>query len=295
MGGVVSPHPLPSEREPRRMKRSAGVLSVAVAAAVALCGCGASGTPLHNVSGAVSKTLAVTWARYELALEQPHVFAAPITVQGGRGAYDFRTGLGYEFFQLQLRHRSYETLYYDLGPATLLVAPSPAPAGALPAGKTWISAPLTRRASDRALAAQAEGLAPALLLDEVTWGAQGASSAGTHVVESVPMAEYRVSVDLATALSAAKRARRPAVAAAIEQELHASTSGRVSILVWVNGPGYVGKIQSKVPGAGIGTASFLFSSFTKPYTGTEPPASQIVPLATLARGGQSLWRIATGS
>jgi hypothetical protein len=276
------------------MKRSAGVLSVAVAAAVALCGCGASGTPLHKVSGAVSKTLAVTWARYELALEQPHLFAAPITVQGGRAAYDFRTGLGYEFLQLQ-RHRSHQTLFGDLGPTTFLLAPSPAPAGVLPAGKTWISVPLARRAGDRVLAAQAEGLAPALLLDEVAWGARGVSSVGTHVVESVPMAEYRVSVDLATALSAARRARRGAIAAAIEQELHASPSGRVSIVVWVSGPGYIGKVESQVPGSGLGTVSFLFSSFTRPYTGTMPPASQIAPLALLERGGQSLWRIATGS
>ncbi len=109
------------------------------------------------------------------------------------------------------------------------------------------------------------------------------------------MAEYRVSVDLATALSAARRARRGAIAAAIEQELHASPSGRLSIVVWVSGPGYVGKIKSEVPGSGLGTVSFLFSSFTRPYTGTVPPASQIVPLASLERGGHSLWGIATGS
>jgi hypothetical protein len=294
VGGIVSPHPLPSEREPRRMKRSAGVLSVAVAAAVALCGCGASGTPLHKVSGAVSKTLAVTWARYEIALERPRLFAAPIVVQGGRAAYDFRTGLGYEFLQLQLRHRSYQTLYCDLEPATFLLAPSPAPDGVLPAGKTWISVPLTGAAADRVLAAQAEGLAPVLLLDEVAWGAQGASSAGTRVVENVPMNEYRVSVNLTTALSAARKARRGSIAAAIEQELHASPSRRVSIVVWVSGPGYIGKVESQVPGSGLGTVSFSFSSFTRPYTGTRPPASQIARLASLERGGQSLWRIATG-
>jgi hypothetical protein len=277
------------------MKRPASVLIAVVVAAVALCGCGATGTPLRKVNVAVSKTLAVTWARYELALERPHLFAAPIAVQGGRAAYDFRTGLGYEFLQLQLRNRSYQTLFGDLEPATFLLAPSPAPAGVLPEGKGWISAPLAGSGADRVLAAQAEGLAPVLPLDELAWGARGASSAGTQVVENVPMAEYRVSVDLAAALAAARRERRGAIAAAIEQELRASASGRLPITVWVSGPGYVGKIESKVPGSGLGTVSLLFSSFTRPYTGTVPPASQVVPLTLLERPGHSVWEIATSA
>jgi hypothetical protein len=277
------------------MKRSVSALTVAAAVAVMLCGCGTSGTPLHKVNAAVNKTLAVTWARYALALKQQHLFASPIVAQGGRAAYDFRTRSGYEFLQLQLRHRSSQTLFGDLTPTTFLVAPSPAPAGVLPAGKAWISVPLTRAAASRMLAAQAEGLAPAFLLDEVAWGARAASSEGTDVVESVPMEKYRVSVDLVPALSAARKARRVAEAAAIEEELHASNSRRVPISVWVSGPGYVGKIESKVPGSGLGTVSFVFSSYTKPYTGAVPPASQIVPLASLKRGGHSLWDIATGS
>jgi hypothetical protein len=277
------------------MRKFATVVSVSVFAAVVLSGCGASGPPLHRVSGAVRKTLAVTWARYELALDRPHLLAAPIVVQGGRAAYDFRTSLGYEFLQLQLRKRSYQTLFCDLEPTTLLVAPSPAPTGVLPAGRGWISAPLTTSAADHALAEQAEGLAPALLLDEIAWGARTASSAGTKVVESVPMAEYRVSVNLAGALAGARRARRGAIVDAIEQELRATPSGRVSIAVWVNGPGYVGRIASAVPGSGLGTTTFLFSSFSTPYTGTLPPASQVVPLASLERGGRSLWAISTGS
>jgi hypothetical protein len=277
------------------MKRSGSACIVLVVAAVALCGCGASGDPLREVRGAVSKTLAVSWARYEVALERPQLFAAPIAVQGGRAAYDFRTGLGYEFLQLRLRAGSTQTLFCDFQPAMFLLAPSPAPAGALPAGKIWISVPLTGPGADHGFAAQAEGLAPVLSLDEIAWGARSASSVGTRVVENVPMQEYRVSVVLARALSAARRARNPGIAAAIQQEIDADPSGRVSIVVWVSGPGYVGKIESEVPGSRIGTASFWFLSFTTPYTGTGPPASQIVPLASLARGARSLWTIATGS
>jgi hypothetical protein len=84
---------------------------------------------LREVTGAVSKTLAVSWVRYEVALERPQLFTAPIAVRGGRAPYDFRTGPGYEFLQLRLRAGSYQTLSCDFQPATFLLAPSPAPAG----------------------------------------------------------------------------------------------------------------------------------------------------------------------
>jgi hypothetical protein len=277
------------------MKRSASALVVAVAVAAGLCGCGASRTPLHGVNTAVRRTLAVTWLRYELSLERPSLFKAPLSVQGGRAAYDVKTGRGYAFLQLQLPNGGYQILFCDLEPMTFLLAPSPAPAGVLPAGKSWISAPLSTPTADHTLAAQAEGLAPALLLDEVAWGARSASSLGTQVVEAVPMAEYRVSVGLAPALAAARRARQGGIAAAIEEELHASRSKRLEIAVWLSGPGYVGKIAADLPGSGLGTTSFLFSSFTRPYTGTVPPASQVVPQAALMRGNESVWAIATGS
>jgi len=277
------------------MRRPASALAAVAIVAAALSGCGSSGTPLHRVNSAVGRTAASTWVRYELSLQRPHLFSPSIAVQGGRGAYDFKTGLGYLFLQLKLPSSGYQTLFGDLEPATFLLAPSPAPAGVLPPGRNWISAPLSSSATDQGLSAQAEGLAPALLLDEIAWGVQHASAAGTHVVETVPMAEYRVTVNLATALTAAKRRRQAGVAAAIEQELHTDPSGSLTILVWVNGPGYVGKIESDIPGSKLGTTSFLFSSFTRPYTGTLPPASAVVRLASLAGGSKSVWTIATNS
>jgi hypothetical protein len=48
-----------------------------------------------------------------------------------------------------LRAGSYQTLFCDFQPATFLLAPSPAPPGALPAGKIWISAFLVSRPSQR--------------------------------------------------------------------------------------------------------------------------------------------------
>ena len=110
------------------------------------------------------------------------------------------------------------------------------------------------------------------------------------------MAEYRVQVNLTAALAAAKtRRQEEGMAAAIEHELQTSKSAMLAIVVLVSGPGYVGKIAADLPGSGLGTTSLLFLSFTRPYTGTVPPASQVVPLAALRRGGESVWAVATNS
>jgi hypothetical protein len=277
------------------LTRSAGASVVAALLAVALGGCGASGDQTQQVSRAVSRTLAVQWARYEIALQRPTLFASPIAVLGGRAANDFRTGRDYAFIQLRLGTGSYQTIFIDVEPTMLLLSPSPAPAGALPADAGWISVRLIGRGAERSVAAQAEGLTPVLALEEVRWGALSVSSLGGQVLENVPMDEYRVSVSLARALSAARSAGRAAIAAAIGQELAASQSGRVSILVWVSGPGYVGKIAAAVPGSGLGSASFWFLSYTKPYTGTAPPSAQVASLASLAHNRRSPWAIVTGS
>jgi len=65
--------------------------------------------------------------------------------------------------------------------------------------------------------------------------------------------------------------------------------------VWVNGPGFVGRIDEPIPGSRLGTVSLVFTSFTRPYTGTLPPSAQIVPLASLSPGDRSVWAVATGS
>ena len=85
------------------------------------------------------------------------------------------------------------------------------------------------------------------------------------------------------------------VAAAIAGELRAADSSRLSLLVWVNGPGFVGRIDQVVPGSGLGTVSLVFSSFTLRYTGTLPPSSQVVALPSLSPGDRSIWAVATGS
>src|SRR5581483_2354213 len=151
--------------------------------------------------------------------------------------------LAYEVLDLQERGGGPRLLWLDLTPTAFLVDPDPPPAGTLPAGKIWISAGYS---GANAAAAQAEGLAAELPLDEIAWSARTATRIRTSVVGHVPMAEYRVVVDLAQALSAARAAHRPAIAAAIAGEMRAGAS-RLSLLVWVNGPGFVGRIDENVP------------------------------------------------
>lgn len=266
--------------------------------AILLGGCGSSGDPSRQVLDAAGKTLALPGVAYTATFERPRLFGRSIRVLGGNAVYDLQDGIGYEALSLRAHGGSAQTLYFDFLPAGFDVAPAPAPPGALPAGKSWISVtfprPPTAGASGR-LAAQATGLAPELALDEIAWGGRSASSLGSTVVGHVPMAGYSVSVDLAEALSAARRAGRPALAAAIASELAATPSGRISLKVWVNGPGYVARIQAPVPGSGLGTASFSFTGFTATFEHSRPLASQTTSVAALAHPSRSLWATVTGS
>ena len=260
--------------------------------AFALAGCGATGNPGDRVAGAAKKTLGLHWVRYNLTFERPRLFDPSIRIVGGRAAYNLDARLGYAFLDLQKQGGSSQTLWFDLTPTSLLVDPEPPPDGVLPPGLVWISAPL---AGAETLAAQAEALGPELPLDEVVWGAQSVTHVGTTVEGHIPTDEYRVTVDLRKAQAAAERAHLDAIAAAIGSELHASASPRLSLRVWVNGPGYVSRIDQVVPGATLGTVSLAFTNFRLRYTGTLPPSAQTVPLAGLSTGGRSLWALATGS
>ena len=266
-----------------------------VTAALLLSACGSTSDPAGKVVGAAQKTATLSWVRYQIRFTRPHLFPPTVGVTGARGAYDFRTGLDYAFIAVQRRGDGSENVFVDSSRSELAVAPVPAPAGVLPAGKAWISAPLRSRQTAGALAAQVAGLGPRLAVDELRWGTRTASSLGTRAVGHVPMNEYRVSIDLAKAYSAATRHRDLAVAAAIRRELHASGSGRLKIDVWVNGPGYVAQIFERVPGSELGGTSLSISSFTEPYTGAFASPSETVSLAALSPGKRSVWAIATGS
>jgi hypothetical protein len=267
------------------------LLAFAVLAFV-VAGCGASADPRGQVLGAARKTLAQRWVRYELTFETPRLFAPSVTIMGGRGAFEFKTRLGYGFLDLQKQNGGSPVLWFDVTPTALLADPEPAPPGVLPPGKVWISVPLS---AGGAVAEQAGGLAPELPLAEIAWGTRAATHVGSSVVGHVPMDEYRVTVDLTKALVAATKAGLGSVAAAIDGELRAARSATVAMSVWVNGPGFVGRIDQAIPGSRLGTVSVVFTSFTRRYTGTLPQSAQIVPLASLGAGDRSVWAVTTGS
>jgi hypothetical protein len=106
------------------------------------------------------------------------------------------------------------------------------------------------------------------------------------------MNRYRVSIDLSKALAAAQRHHRTAIASAIASELRAAPSGKKAIELWVTGPGHVGKIVTSMPGTGLGTATFRFSSFNSRFKRVVPPPSRTVPLASITTPtSRNLWAL----
>ncbi len=264
------------------------------ALSVALTGCGDPAHPLRQVTHAAGKTLSLPGVGYTVTFARPTLFGRSVRLLGGKAVYDLRSGIGYQALGLRLKDGSARTLFLDFLPTAFLIAPVPSPSGILPAGKSWISVsfgPNSPRSYD-SLAAQAAGLAPELALDEVAWGARSVVSTGSSVLGHVPTSEYLVSVDLAKALSAARKGGRPGPAAAIADQLRAAPSGRIMLKVWVNGPGYVARIDAPVPGSGLGVASFLFTSFNAGFQRSRPLPAQTVAFESLSPS-RSLWADAT--
>ena len=274
-------------------------LLLASIAAIVLSACGSGGDPRASVVDAAHKTAALRWVRYQVQFSGSHLLPAADHVTGARGAYDFRTENDYAFVALRRRGGGPQELeFFNSAPNSFELSPSPIPAGLLPAGKTSISVQFPGSdpaGASGALAAQVEGMAPLLTLEEIEWGTRAVSSLGTRPIGHAATDEYRVSVDLARAASAASTHGDAAVAAAIEHELDATGSGRLTIDAWVDGPGYIAQIVAATPGSDLGTTELSFLSYSLPYTGGWPPASQLVPLASLKPGRRSVWTVATGS
>jgi hypothetical protein len=278
----------------RPVAKIGAVFVLAVVAAV-LAGCGGGGSPLTHVVDAANSTRALSGTGYALTLEGQHLTRAPIDLPGGTAAYDLTTGVGYE--ALAVNGPVKRTLFLDFVPGGVYVAPWPTPKGLVPPGKIWLSVPFTGPKAPRpsdALPVQLEGLSPELALDEIAWGARDATSMGTHTVNHVPMHEYRVTVDLAKALAAAKKSGRPGIAAAIASQRHLAPSGRVTADVWVTGEGHIARIEQAIPGSKLGQTTFSFTSFHSRFKRPRPPASKTVPLASIAEpSSRALWAIAT--
>ena len=276
-----------------------GVLTAAalLAGTVGLCGCGAGGNPLGEPVAAAKRTLALPRTTYLATFSGDRLFPPSLELLGGAAAYDFASGIGYERLSLQPTGASERRLFLDFFPKEAFLYPEPQPAGLLPAGRNWISVSLGAHSTGDAagkLPLQIEALAPELALDEVAWGASASSPLGSRTVAHVPLQGFRVRVDLGRALATARRAGREAVAAALEVELRAVPSRRVSVLVWVDGPGYVERIESAMPGSSLGRVAFAFSSFAVQYAETRPPSGLVAPLSSVAAPGR-LWALVAGS
>jgi hypothetical protein len=272
------------------------VLAVLASVPLACSACGGGGDPLARVDAAASQTLAQP-AGFNLVLGGATAFGRARQPLLALADADFPTSTTYEALDLKaVPGRLPYTMFFVFEPDRVLLQPAPAPARLLPAGKFWIAVgaggegPHGRRS--RRLLAQLEALTPELALREITWGAQAASAGGERVVDHVPLAEYTVSVDLAKALAAARRAHGPALAAAIAGQIaqlraqgaHASS---LDVRVWVDGPGYVERLQLAPPGSGLGTTTFSLSGFGRSIRPSIPGPSLVVGLDPLVRAGRA--------
>jgi hypothetical protein len=273
---------------------------VAIVVTFTLAGCGANPDALHTAVAAATRTLSGT-AVSDVTLRGVNVFGKARATVFAKGAFVFRTGLGYERIDLPAVKRQGAARAYLVFLPTQFYFERRSSAGTvLYNGKSWVSAALTGAESVHTIAPrfveQVESLTPQLLLDEIVWGGEAASHVGEPVVNHVPLSEYRVTVNLKRALSAATGPSSGAMRVAIEEELAAlrvsrapSRSPSVPVTVWVDGPGRVVRLQAALPGSGVGTISMSLSGFDVKLATSLPPPSQVLDITALTpSGGRTL-------
>jgi hypothetical protein len=229
----------------------------------------------------------------DLTLRSVKLLGAVRSTVIGRGAFAFDTGAGYERIDLPGARvkGTGPREYLDLLPAQFYFARATASGSLLPFDNgTWMAPALAGSASVESIAPrfvlQAEALSPQLLLDELAWGATAATHTATPVVNHVPQAEYRVSVNLKQAESKASGATE----AAIADELSANGSATVSITVWVNGPGQIVKLQATVPGSGLGTVEMELSNFGVKIAASLPTEGMLLRITAKTPAAADLLR-----
>lgn len=253
-----------------------------------------SARALEVVRGAASSTQGQT-ASVTMRLEAASVFGVAPQPVTGTGQFDFHSGSG-----SAVLHQSSgaETVIFE--PASVFVRQPPAGAnagaGALPRGKTWISAGLTESPSLRTnfpqFVVQAEGVNPVFLLDQVAWGAVSAAPLGPRVVAGKPADGYLVEVDLSRAATGASGPAGAALSRAIGYELAAlgtpgaRAAGQVEMRVWVDDHGRVARLQASPPGSGVGVTTMDMTAFGATVRVSAPPSSRVADIASLAPGGE---------
>ena len=256
--------------------------------ATGLAGCGGTSDPLSSVSAAVDTSLS-------------HAFSARLKLTGaqalgakqaeellGAGTFDVGRGLAYERVDLpgpfdQTKRPPRDFLVFL--PTKIYLAP--AAQQALPEGKSVISVPVSGTGAVTGASrfvAQAMGLNPVLLLDEIAVGATAAEKTGSEVVDHVPFTDYRVTVDLRRALARARGPFARAERLAIRQELAALGPGRsvVHVDVRTDGAGFVRGLGATVPGSKLGRLALDLHGYGATFEPSYPAAAQVVSLSALA-------------
>ena len=251
---------------------------------------------MHTVVAAATRTLSSGTAAANLTLHGANVFGTVRAKTYARGEFLFRPELGYEAVYLpEVRGQTLPKEYFLILPAKVYFGRSSREQTTLYNGKRWISAALTGPESrDPHFVEQVEGLSPQLLLDEILWGGVSASHVGDPVLNHVPVAEYRVSVNLTRALSAATGPSAGAMKVAITAELAALRASQpaggsesVPVTVWVDGPGRVVRLRAALPGSGLGTVSMTLFGFGAKVRASFPPESDVVDITSLKQSGAS--------
>jgi hypothetical protein len=259
-----------------------------------LVGCGGSSDPLTSVSAAVHTSLTHTFVGGVTMIGAEALGAKPKQRLLATGVFDVGRGLGYERVDLPgpLDQNKVPPRDFLVFLRTKILL-TPAAKRALPDGKSVISVPLTgpeaASAASTRFVAQAMGLNPVLLLDEIAAGGTAAAKTSSEVVAHVPFVNYRVTVDLRRAL---RRLRGPFARAervAVRQELAALGPGRsvVHVAVRTDGAGFVRLLQATIPGSKLGTLSLDLHGYGATFKASYPEGAQLVPLSSLI--GTAAW------
>jgi hypothetical protein len=257
--------------------------------ATGLVGCGRSSDPLASVSTAVHTSLAHTFLAHVTLTGAEALGAKPKEDLLAAGAFDVSRGLAYERVDLsgpldknKLPPRDFLVFL----PTKIFLAP--AAQRALPAGKSVISVPLTGSEAAAGGAsrfvAQAMGLNPVLLLDEIVAGGTAAARMSSEVVEHVPFVDYRVMVDLGRAFTRVRGPFARAERVAIRHQLAALGAGRsvVDVAVRIDGAGFVRGLHATIPGSNLGRLALDLHGYGRTFAPSYPAAAQLVSLASLA-------------
>ncbi|MFL5824474.1 MAG: hypothetical protein ACJ764_13655 [Solirubrobacteraceae bacterium] len=292
-----------------------GWCSAAAVVSLALVGCGgatrseppvgaaqaghghqASASPLlHDIPAAAARTLQQR-AKIGWKLSGAAIFGHVRAPVFGSGTFDLARARGTETIDLpEIKHQEPGTEHAIFLPTEVYLQPKAGALAVLPHGKKWLSAPVGGSESVSRnfpqFVAQAEGVNPILLLNELRWGATRAEplGPGRQIVDHAPTQRYRVAVDLPRALAAASGPGAQALSQAIQEQLIAAHGVTTfPVLTSVDHQGRVVQMLANWPGTGEGRELMAISHFGSgpKHPVTAPPQGQVVDITSITPSGE---------